>query len=114
MAKRRTREQINTDQIIKKRLNELGATIHEQAVQTSRRDTGNLQDTQNYFVKPDTQLTMTQAFYGKFNYPKGVENGEKNALVIAIKEHVDETTKIIVKDINDIILKPFRDANSNT
>lgn len=112
MAKRtrRTREQIASDQIIKKRLNELGEIVYQQAVATSRRDTGRLQDEQNYRVKPDTTITFGQVFYGKFNWPKGVNAGEKNALKIAIKEYVPDTTKLIVNDINDVILKRFKDA----
>jgi hypothetical protein len=113
MAKRRTREQIDADQIIKKRLNELGEAILKEAVPESRRDTGNLQDTMNFFVRPDTTLTMTQAFYGRFNYPRGVEAGRKNALLLVVERLVPDTTKIIVKDINDRILKPFKD-DSNT
>jgi len=107
MAKRRSKVQIDADQIIKKRLNELGEKIYNQAVRTSRRYTGVLQDTQNYRVKPDTTLTMAQVFYGKFNYPAGVTSGPKNALMISVLEHIPETTKIIVTDITDELLKNY-------
>jgi hypothetical protein len=39
MAKRRSREQIDADKIIKY-LNELGEKVYQQATETSRRDTG--------------------------------------------------------------------------
>lgn len=114
MAKRRTREQIQADQIIKKHLNDLGEIIYEETRETSRVKTGQLQNSINYMVKPDTTLNLAQVYYGKFNFPKGVESGQKNALLISVEKHVEATTKIIVQDINDIILKPFKDASSNT
>lgn len=108
MAKRRTREQIESDQIIKKRLNELGDTIYNEARETSRYKTGQLINSINYMVKPDTTLNLAQVYYGKFNYPKGIESGEKNALMIAVENHIDATTNAIVHDINDLILEPFK------
>jgi hypothetical protein len=38
MAKRRSREQIDADKIIKKHLNDLGEKVYNQAAETSRRD----------------------------------------------------------------------------
>ena len=108
MAKRRSKIQIDSDKIIKKELNILGAKINEEAIRTSRRDTGVLQDTQNFQVKPDTVLTMAQVFYGQFNFPKGVTSGEKNALVIAVKKFIPESTKIMIANINDQLLKNFK------
>lgn len=108
MAKRRTREQIDADKIIKAHLNELGDKVYHQAVETSRRDKGRLQDEQNYMVKPDTVLTFGQMAYGADNYPKGVNSGQKNALLIAINEHIEDTTNIIITSITDEILKDFK------
>ena len=108
MAKRRTKEQINVDKIIKKHLNELGELVYNQAVQTSRRDTGRLQDEQNYRVQPDTVLTFAQMQYGKYNYPKGVESGEKNALLIAINDHLEDATAIIIESITDAIIQDYK------
>lgn len=108
MARRRTRGQINADKIIKKELNILGEKIYNQAVLTSRRDTGVLQDTQNFRVKPDTVLTMAQVHYGQYNFPKGKNGGEKNALLIAVKDNIPESTKIIVAEITDELLKNFK------
>jgi hypothetical protein len=111
MAKRRTREQIDADKIIKEKLNELGEKVYLQAVETSRRDTGRLQDEQNYKVQPDNVLTFGQMAYGANNYPKGVNSGQKNALLIAINEHIEDTTNVIITTITDEILKDFKNGN---
>lgn len=108
MAKRRSKTQIDADQIVKKQLNELGERIYLDAVATSRRDTGVLQDTQNYRVKPDTTLTMAQVYYGKFNYPAGVTSGDKNALMLAVLKHLPAATKIIVTEITDELLQNYK------
>ena len=108
MAKRRSRQQIEADQIIKQHLNELGEKVYNQATDTSRRDTGRLQDEQNYRVQPDTVLTFGQMVYGQWNYPKGITSGEKNALLIAINDHLEDATGIIIQSITDEILKDFK------
>lgn len=108
MAKRRTKEQIDVDKIIKKHLNELGEKVYQQATDTSRRDTGRLQDEQNYRVRPDTVLTFGQMIYGKWNYPKGKESGEKNALLIAINDHLEDATAIIIESITDAIIQDYK------
>ena len=108
MAKRRTKEQIDVDKIIKKHLNELGEKVYNQATDTSRRDTGRLQDEQNYRVQPDTVLTFGQMVYGKWNYPKGVTSGEKNALLIAINDHLEDATAIIIESITDAIIQDYK------
>ncbi len=107
-TKRRSKEQLNVDRIIKKELLILGDRILEKAVPISRRDTGRLQDEMNFRVDPDTKLTMYQMYYGAFNYPAGKESGEKNALLITMKQMIPDTTKIIIQNINDIILEPFK------
>jgi hypothetical protein len=135
MAKRRTREQIDSDKIIKKHLDALGWKIHAQATETSRvaKDTrfadgsinkagGTLRDSQNFMVKPDTVLTVGQVSYGKENYPKGnntkkqYSNGKviitkgMNALLHAVNDHIEDTTNIIIADITDAILKDFKNG----
>jgi hypothetical protein len=100
-TKRRSKEQLNVDRIIKKELLILGDKILEVAIPISRRE-------MNKRVAPDTTLTMYQMYYGQFNYPAGVSSGEKNALLITMKELIPDTTKIIIKEINDIILEPFK------
>lgn len=104
MAKRRTKEQLKSDRIIKAELLELKEEILSQAIPISRRDTGRLQDEMNGRVQPDTTLTMYQLYYGAFNYPAGVQSGEKNALLITMKKLIPDATKRIIGNINDIIL----------
>jgi hypothetical protein len=70
MAKRRSREQIDADKIIKEYLNELGEKVYQQATETSRRDTGRLQDEQITRIQPDTVLTFGQMVYGQWNYKR--------------------------------------------
>jgi hypothetical protein len=108
MAKRRTKEQIDADKIIKAHLNELGELVYSQAVETSRRDTGRLQDEQNYKVQPDTVLTFAQVVYGQYNYPLGVTSGDKNALLIAINDHLEDATAIIIESITDAIIQDYK------
>ena len=108
MAKRRSKEQINADRIIKAQLLNFGQIVLDVAVPTSRRDTGRLQDEMNFRVVKDTTIEFAQMYYGAFNYPAGSESGERNSLKIAIDENVDETTKIIVKNITDELLINFK------
>lgn len=93
MAKRRTREQIDADKIIKKELNVMGENIYQYAKTNSRVDTGRLRDSVNYMVKPDTVLTVAQVYYGAYQDP--------NELQVAINEYVDEATNLIVTEITD-------------
>ena len=109
MAKKRSKEQLQADKIIKSELLKLGDKVLDIAQPNSRRDTGRLQDEMNFRVIKDTTLMFGQMYYGAFNYPKGKTNGEKNALNIALQDNVNETTNIIVKNINDVLLAPFKD-----
>jgi len=109
MAKRRSKEQLQSDRIIKAELIKLGDDILEVAIPRSRRDTGRLQDEMNKRVDPDTTLTMYQMYYGQYNYPKGQDSGEKNALLITMNEMIPDATKRIIKNINDVINAPFKD-----
>jgi len=95
VAKRRTRQQIDADKIIKAQLNELGEKVYQQAKNNSRVDTGRLRDSVNYMVKPDTVLTVAQVLYGRFQNP--------NELEVAINANVDETINLVVKEIVDQI-----------
>ena len=121
MAKRRSKTQIKADKIIKAELLKLGNKIWNEATDESRvaKDTyykdgsinragGSLRDTQNYRVYNDTNLKHWQMIYGKWNYPKGEFSGEKNALVIAVKKFLPESTKIIVSDLTSKIIDPFK------
>jgi len=99
VAKRRTRQQIDADKIIKAQLNELGEKVYQQAKNNSRVDTGRLRDSVNYMVKPDTVLTVAQVFYGRFQNP--------NELEVAINNNVDETINLVVKEIVDQITQNY-------
>jgi len=99
VAKRRTRQQIDADKIIKAQLNELGEKVFQQARNNSRVDTGRLRDSVNYMVKPDTVLTVAQVFYGKFQEP--------NELEVAINNNLDETINLVVKEIVDQITQNY-------
>lgn len=124
-TKRRSKEQLNVDRIIKKELLILGDKILEKAVPASRRRTdeaggGRLQDEMNKRVDPDTTLNMYQMFYGAYNFPANDStprvyingklqiNPKMNALYHVMKEMIPDTTKIIIDNINDIILAPFK------
>ena len=87
----------------------LGDKVYDIAQPNSRRDTGRLQDEMNFRVIKDTTLMFGQMYYGAYNYPKGKTSGEKNALNIAIEENIDETTNIIIGEINDVLLAPFKE-----
>jgi len=108
MAKRRSREQLKVDRLIKAELLILKEKILEEAYPITRVKTTVLRNEMNGRVDPDTRLTMYQAYYGAYNYPKGKESGEKNTLLITMKKLIPDTTKIIIGNINEIINAPFK------
>ena len=110
MAKRRTRQQIDADKIIRGQLMVLGEKIYEQAKEQSRvakdlyyltdrvgskgsvrKAGGTLRDSVDYKPISDTVLLLVQVNYGAFQQP--------NELIEAIDNHVDEATNIIVSEI---------------
>jgi hypothetical protein len=109
VAKRRSKEQLKADRIIKKELLALGNEVYDKAVPMSRRDTGRLQDEMNFRVAPDTTLTMYQMHYGAYNYPVGKTSGEKNALNIAMNETLPDTIQKIIGVITDKMIDPYKD-----
>lgn len=100
MAKRRTKIEIDADRIIKAKLNVLGEEIYQQAKERSRVDTGRLRDSVNYMVKPDTTLTVAQVYYGKYQKP--------NELVVSIRDNLKENINLVITEINDQLLEPFK------
>jgi hypothetical protein len=108
MAKRRTKEQIAADKIIKANLNILGEQIYRDARRTTRVLTGALKNSINYAVKPDTTLTMFQLDYGSDVRPAGQDSGEKDALFIAVKKNLPKGVEVIKKELTESILFPFR------
>ncbi|CAC9972917.1 HK97 gp10 family phage protein [Flavobacterium panici] len=116
--KRRTKEQIEADKIIKEELLKLGEIIYDEAKQNSRvaQDTfyktdrvrpagslnkagGTLRDSINYRVESDTTLWLGQVYYGAYQNP--------NELMQSVDRHIDEATKTIVTQITEILIQPF-------
>ena len=108
MAKRRSKAQIEADQIIKRNLNILGEKIYKKTRSITRVRTGSLKNSVNYAVKPDTTLTLYQNDYGSDVRPAGKKEGEFDALMITIKELLPEGIEIIKKELTESILYPFR------
>ncbi|MFB9079434.1 hypothetical protein ACFFLS_06070 [Flavobacterium procerum] len=116
--KRRTKEQIEADKIIKEELLKLGEIIYEEAKHNSRvaQDTfyktdrvrpagslnkagGTLRDSINYRVEGNTTLWLGQVYYGAYQKP--------NELMQSVDRHIDEATKTIVTQITEILIQPF-------
>jgi phage gpG-like protein len=127
LAKRRSKEQIQSDRIIRRRLVEFGELVREQAIETSRvaKDTfyktdrvkpkgtimragGELRDSPNFRMINDTTLLIVQTYYGAFNFPKGETSGEKNALLIAINENLKDNVDLIAKEVLAEIVGPWQ------
>ena len=127
MAKRRSKEQLQADKIIRQHLMELGEKVYKDAKNTSKvaettfykdgslnREGGTLRDSINYRMINDTSLVCFQVYYGKWNTPKGEptyiprEGPEFNALLISLNELKGATTKAIVADINETLLTSFK------
>jgi len=110
MAKKRTQKQITADQIIKNSLNVMGEQVLTKAREITRIKTHRLYDTYNFRVKPDTTITFTQQLYGKYVTPKNKpsQNSETNALRIIIRKEKIIATEIMIKEIKESILYPFR------
>lgn len=108
MAKRRTKEQISSDKIIKANLNILGEQIYNEARKDTRVLTGSLKKSINFAVKPDTRLTFYQNEYGKYVTPKSSGSDNKtnktDALLLTIKELVPKTVEVIKKELAESVL----------
>ncbi|MHC0441015.1 hypothetical protein [Flavobacterium sp. 3-210] len=115
---RRTKEQLQTDKIIKEELLKLGEIIYEEAKRNSRvaqdiyyttdrvqpagtlnKAGGTLRDSINYRVQGDTTLLLGQVYYGAFQKP--------NELLESVDRHTPEATKAIIQNITEKILQPF-------
>jgi hypothetical protein len=107
MAKRRTRQQIDADKIIKeyiKRVRRKGLPF-KQRKQVKRYRT--FARWTNYKVQPDNVLTFGQLYYGQWNYPKRNNKRRKNALLIAINDNLEDATAIIIQSITDAIIQDY-------
>ena len=127
MAKRRSKGQIESDKIIRKRLMELGDVIYNKSTETSRvaKDTfyktdrvkpkgtirragGELRDSQNFRMLNDTSLLCVQTYYGAFNYPKGESSGQKNALLIAVNENIENAVDLMAQEITSELVSVWQ------
>ena len=118
MAKRRTKEQIDSDKIIREKLMDFGEKVYEQAKENSRvakdqyyktdrvepkgslrKAGGTLRDSINYRPLTDTTLLLTQVYYGKYQQP--------NELQVAIDDNIDETINLVVADISEQLTSNF-------
>lgn len=116
--KRRNKEQLQTDKIIKTELLKLGEIIYEEAKQNSRvaKDTyyttdrvqpagtlnkagGTLRDSINYRVVSDVNLLLGQVYYGAYQNP--------NELLESVEKHTPEATNTIIQNITERLLQPF-------
>lgn len=113
MAKRKTIQEKEVEQLTKNALNDLGEAISEESRSNSKRRTGDLQDSQNYRVRPFDTLTVSQNFYGKYNTPKGKStpkdrsNIKDTPLKNAIKKLVPEATKVFIQEMKDLLKSPI-------
>ena len=109
---RRAPNQISADKIIKKQLNILGEKIYNDAKKDVRVDTNALNNSINFRVKPDTTLTLTQLAYGKYVTPKNKSSdnmrARTNVLKIKAEENLPTGARIIIKEITESILYPFK------
>jgi hypothetical protein len=119
MAKKLTTSQKEERAIIQKRLNEFGAEITN-LVKTKylRVNTERLKKTMNYTVKPYNVLTFSQQIYGKWNTYKdkpsrSTNPNDYNPLLQEIKKAKRDLNNIIIKDLRESILYPFKNG-SNT
>ena len=109
MAKKRTKAQIASDQIIKANLNTLGRDMQIEAKKRTRVLSGSLKKSINFAVKPDTTLTFFQNAYGaEVNPTKQYDKGEPDALLIVIKEMLPAGIEVIKKDLLESVMYPFR------
>jgi len=53
-------------------------------------------------------LTFFQNIYGKWVTPKDYNKGEKDAMLIVIKDLLPEKVEVIKRDLTESILYPFK------
>jgi len=114
VAKRRTKDQVKADKIIRAELMELGEKVYQQAKDQSRvakdqfyltdrvgskgslrKAGGTLRDSVNYKPLTDTVLLLVQVYYGEFQAP--------NELQEAINDNLDDSVNIVVSQIMEKI-----------
>lgn len=117
MAKRKTIQQTQIEQLTKDTMNDLGRKI---TVVTARRSKvsklvkSHLRDSVNWRVRPADTVTISQFFYGKYNTPKGQAtpsdraNIQNTPLKNAINDFVEDAKKVYIKEMRDLLFQPIR------
>ena len=112
MGRRKTIQEKQIEQAMKKTLDELGrkiTVISSRNSKVSKLQKDHLRDSANWRVKPFNVLNVSQNYYGKYNTPKGqaTPNDRSNItntpLLNAIRDCVPEGVNVIVKDLIDIL-----------
>lgn len=107
MAKRKTIQEKEIEKLTKQHLDSIGEIITTESAKMSRVRTGDLRDSQNFRTRPFNVLTVSQNFYGKWQYLKGKNSGDKNALEVSIKQNLPDGVKLFVKDMVDLLKSPI-------
>jgi len=116
MGKRKTIQEKEIEATIKKGLDILGrkiTVVSSRNSKVSKLQKDHLRDSANWRVRPFDVLTVSQNYYGKYNTPKGKptpsdrSNIKDTPLLNAIRDIAPEETKIIVKDLIDLLKAPI-------
>jgi len=116
VAKRKTIQQKEIENLTKKFLDDLGrriTVISSRNSKVSDLQKEHLRDSGNWRVKPYNVLTVSQSFYGKYNTPKGKKtpqdrtNIKDTPLLNSINENVPPEVEVFVKDLVDLLKSPI-------
>lgn len=132
MARKLTTSERSERQIIKDNLNKFGfeitTLVKDKYIRVGKvlkksspsygQPTGRLKKSMNYRVKPYNVLIFSQQIYGKWNTYKDKPSRSTNAndynpLLQEIVKAKKDLTNIIIKDLKESILYPFKNG-SNT
>ena len=115
MAKRKTVQQKEIEDLTRKSLDEIGrriTVISSRNSKVSKLQKDHLRDSANYRTKPFNVLTVSQNFYGRYNTPKGKATPadrtsiKDTPLLNSIRDNIPEGVKFFVKDMIDLIKSP--------
>ena len=107
MAAKKTIQQKQIEKLTKESLDNLGLLISKDAAKLSRVRTGDLRDSQNFRTRPFNVLTMSQNFYGQYQFLKGKTSGKKDPLIAAIDLNLTEGVNLYVKNMIDLLTSPI-------
>lgn len=118
MARKLTQDQKNERQIIRDNLNRFGLDVTQNVINKyARQNTGRLKKTINFRTEPYNVLTFAQVYYGKYTTFKdkpsqSMNQSDYNPLLQTILKEKKELQNIIIKDLKESILYPFKNGNS--